>query len=322
MLTFAAKFTLMREVLDNERPEIDPSDMEQKRNAWREMLGATGLYLAGSLVFMPLLLWPMLPQLGFGDQEAFSAIIKGIGDGKNKEVIPAVRIVLMIMQFCMFIIPALLFAAIYKKNDAFGFLGLNRLADAKVLVAVIALMFLVTPVVQFLLEQMTLFFPEGADSPVKLQEALMQMPSSTDLFMNVILVGLLAATGEELFFRGVLLPTIKNLYGKTHVAIWITALIFSWTHNYTAGFLPILLLGALLGYLYVWTGSLWVPIIGHFVHNSWQVVYEYMAQHGQLSNALASQTSFSWPWVLGSALICAGLIYFLKIKSSELIVGS
>jgi membrane protease YdiL (CAAX protease family) len=56
---------------------------------------------------------------------------------------------------------------------------------------------------------------------------------------------------------------IKNY----HVAIWVTAILFSALHMQFYGFLPRMLLGAMFGYVFYWSGSLWLPILGHFINN-------------------------------------------------------
>ena len=58
----------------------------------------------------------------------------------------------------------------------------------------------------------------------------------------------------------------------SHVAIWVTAFIFSAIHVQFYGFVPRMLMGAMFGYVLAWTGSLWVPIVMHFVNNGIAVV--------------------------------------------------
>jgi hypothetical protein len=41
------------------------------------------------------------------------------------------------------------------------------------------------------------------------------------------------------------------------------------------GFIPRMLMGAMFGYMFVWTGSLWIPMVMHFVNNSLAVLFYY-----------------------------------------------
>jgi membrane protease YdiL (CAAX protease family) len=38
------------------------------------------------------------------------------------------------------------------------------------------------------------------------------------------------------------------------------------------GFFPRFALGVLLGYMYLWSGTLWLPILAHFINNAGAVI--------------------------------------------------
>lgn len=95
------------------------------------------------------------------------------------------------------------------------------------------------------------------------------------LLVNLFLMALLPAVGEELFFRGMLLGTISRSVKNHHVCIWVTALFFSLIHLQLGKFIPIMLMGALFGYLRVWSKSLSLPVAAHFTNNSVIVLYYY-----------------------------------------------
>ena len=100
------------------------------------------------------------------------------------------------------------------------------------------------------------------------------------LFSNILAMAIVPAICEELFFRGVLLPWLKNSFHNKHLAVCLSALIFSAIHVQFFGFFPRLLLGAYLGYLFLWTGSLWMPIIAHFLNNAIVVVPAFLYNAG------------------------------------------
>ncbi len=93
-----------------------------------------------------------------------------------------------------------------------------------------------------------------------------------ELLMALLVAAVVPALGEELLFRGVLQPQLQRLSNHPHVGIWLTAFVFSAIHFQFVGFLPRMLLGAFLGYMYWWSASLWVPIWLHFLFNGVQVV--------------------------------------------------
>jgi membrane protease YdiL (CAAX protease family) len=112
-----------------------------------------------------------------------------------------------------------------------------------------------------------------------LTERLLTMNSVGELLLTLGLVAVIPAVGEELFFRGTIQQLIRTKWGP-HVAVWLTALIFSAIHFQFYGFVPRMLLGALMGYLLVWSGSLWYPILAHFVNNGTVVLFYYIDKKG------------------------------------------
>ena len=100
------------------------------------------------------------------------------------------------------------------------------------------------------------------------------------LIASVFVVGLMAGLSEEFLFRGAMLRTMQDSRWGKHAVVWIVAIVFSAFHLQFYGFFPRMVLGLWLGYLLVWTGSLWVPIIAHTLNNSTVVVFSYLANKG------------------------------------------
>lgn len=112
-----------------------------------------------------------------------------------------------------------------------------------------------------------------------LTERFLQGKGIGMLLINVGLLALLPASAEELTFRGMLQKLIPN----KHVAIWVVAIIFSAIHFQFYGFVPRMLLGAMFGYMLVWTGSLWIPMTMHFVNNAVTVVAYWVIYNNNLN---------------------------------------
>ena len=92
---------------------------------------------------------------------------------------------------------------------------------------------------------------------------------STQYFvLAIIVVAILPGIGEEVLFRGFLQNIFRRLFVNDHVAIWMAAFLFGAIHFQFYGILPRMLLGALFGYLYLWTGNLLIPILAHFLNNA------------------------------------------------------
>jgi len=77
----------------------------------------------------------------------------------------------------------------------------------------------------------------------------------------------LAPVGEELLFRGLLYPWIKQA-GFPRMALWGTAILFAAIHINLVLFVPLLVLALALTALYEWSDNLLAPIVAHSVFNA------------------------------------------------------
>lgn len=166
----------------------------------------------------------------------------------------------------------------------------NHQVSWHVFVWAIITMIVGTPLLEYIIElnKQMVFPPAYKDLEVWMKNSELAMEKTTKMLLNfdshldfvlgLMTIGFMAALGEELFFRGIL-QNIFSFYTKnTHVAIWISAIIFSFIHFQFFGFFPRLLLGAFFGYLYVWFKNIWVPIVAHFFNNAIGVTASYLFQ--------------------------------------------
>lgn len=86
-------------------------------------------------------------------------------------------------------------------------------------------------------------------------------------FLNVFIIAVLPAIGEELMFRGALQRIFQSAFKNAHWAVLVTAALFSAIHIQFFGFLPRFVLGIIFGYLMVFSGNIWLPILAHFTNN-------------------------------------------------------
>jgi uncharacterized protein len=110
----------------------------------------------------------------------------------------------------------------------------------------------------------------------RLMHLFLTQENTLELLFVVLAVALIPAICEEFAFRGVLQPLFIKAFRSPHVAVWITAFLFSAIHLQLYGFIPRLLLGALLGYLAVWSGSIWPSLTAHFANNSLGIASYYI----------------------------------------------
>jgi len=156
---------------------------------------------------------------------------------------------------------------------------------------------------------------------MELTEAFLVMNSIGDLLINLFLIGLIPAIGEELLFRGVLQQLFTKWTGKVHLAIFISAFLFSAIHLQFFSFLPRFVLGIVLGYMFYWSKNLWLPILAHFTNNTLAIIftYHFVADKIQI-DFLNEETSVNISAALIS-LLAVALLMFLLYKNTSIKKG-
>jgi len=152
---------------------------------------------------------------------------------------------------------------------------------------------------------------EQEDMLARLTEQVTNFKSFSDLLAGILVIGLLPAIGEELVFRGMIQRELWRATLNIHLSIWLSAAIFSAIHFQFFGFVPRLLLGALFGYLYYWSGNLLIPMLSHFFNNSLIVVMLYLNKEEITTIDIESGEALPIQFVIGSAIITAGLLYYI-----------
>ena len=136
--------------------------------------------------------------------------------------------------------------------------------------------------------------------------------------INLLVIALIPAIGEELTFRGVLQQALVRGTKNVHVAIILSAAIFSFIHFQFYGFLPRMFLGILLGYLFYYSGSIWTSILMHFVNNGTVVVLAYLDYKGVVDVDFEHfGSTSSIPLMILSLLLTVGIVFLsskLKYK--------
>ncbi len=152
-----------------------------------------------------------------------------------------------------------------------------------------------------------------------LTQVITHFGSFTDFLVGLLIIGVLAAVGEELAFRGVLQPLFIHLFKNSHVGIWVTAFVFGAIHMQFFSFLPRFMLGALFGYLYYYSRNLWVPIVGHLVNNSLSLffVYHYGMSETDLPIGELDQNQ-GLIFLFSSGLIITVFIYLKKMWAKNI----
>lgn len=230
----------------------------------------------------------------------------------------------------LFLLPPLVLARI-ESRDPLNWLKLKTPVSTILIGITIVLMFAGTPLLDLIVEINKAMKLPGFLKDVEawmlakeqqmeiLTKQLLLMKNPKDLVINLFMIAVLPAISEELFFRGSVQRLFTKWIKNYHAGIWITAIIFSAIHIQFYGFFPRMLLGALFGYLLIWSGSIWYPITAHFVNNGTTVIVAYIyQQQGKSLDELDAASQVSWVVYLASAIALTGLLLFFRNRALKL----
>jgi sodium transport system permease protein len=171
---------------------------------------------------------------------------------------------LLISQFGAILLPTLALTLFLTRRPRRTLL--IRRASSKMILAAAALAVVVHPLnyaLQWVIQSLYPIGP-GGDELKKLESVLQQPPV---WWLPLVLVGLLPAVCEELAFRGFILSGLRHSGNKWR-AILVSSLFFALSHQILQQSLGTFVLGSLIAYLTVQSGSLWPGLVFHATHNS------------------------------------------------------
>lgn len=222
-----------------------------------------------------------------GGASIFSAFGLLFGQFLGFDSLASLRCTQFFSSLGAFFVPALLFSYCTERKFFSYNLG-NRKPQCTNMLLVIVMAIFIIPIVSLLGYWNNLItmpeFMSGIEQWMKemeeannaIIEKLTLDPRISILFINIVVMALLPAIGEEFLFRGTIQSFCNKIFKNDHVAIWITAIIFSAIHLQFYGFVPRMLLGAYLGYLFYWSRSIWVPVVAHFLHNALSLILDFI----------------------------------------------
>jgi uncharacterized protein len=240
---------------------------------------------------------------------------------------PSIFLPFMVTQGFTSLIGLIVFPLVYLKfiehKAIVPFFNRERdLLKIMVMVMALGLSFLVamSPIVEW---NMKIQFPEflqefgnwaraQEDKLAEMTKMLTNFNSPGDYIIALIVIAILPGIGEELVFRGLIQNELHRGSKNIHAAIWVSAILFSAIHMQFFGFVPRMLLGAVFGYLYYWSGNLAIPMMAHFFHNGFTLTMLYLYKLGAIDINIDSEESAPWPLVALSMVFTFTLLYFFK----------
>ena len=248
--------------------------------------------------------------------------IAHVGPASPAALIHVAIIMQGILNFCMFLLPAFLLAHLSTPRPL-EYLGLRPPGKNVQLILVVFIMLGATPVFQMI---------EGLVSKINFGAAIKAEQEANDNTMSAfltitsfasfvkvfVIMAIIPAVGEELFFRGVILRFVKQRSRNMILPALFTATLFSLSHTNIYGFLSIFLAGLLLAAIYNLTGSLWCSIVAHLSFNGFQVVLVYMSNYSKPVNNYLNESFISPYFVIVGAIFFAASFYLLLKNKTPL----
>jgi len=150
---------------------------------------------------------------------------------------------------------------------------------------------------------------------------LISFDNTTEYLIGILTIAIIPGLCEEYFFRGVLQKNFKLLLNNPHVAIILSALLFSAFHLQFYGFFPRFLLGVLFGYMFYWSGSLVYPVIAHTLNNFIGISLVYAAKSGVFGDGFDMPINSS-PDIPISILVFSFFLFILALVKTRNILNN
>jgi|APTNR8051073442_1049403.scaffolds.fasta_scaffold16096_3 membrane protease YdiL (CAAX protease family) len=218
-----------------------------------------------------------------------------------------------------FLLPALMFSVLVSGGVG-SYLTLNVKPNAKHLLLAIGITLSAGVFISLLVEWNNMIqLPESLKVLTEMQqkyetliEAFFVDVNFTRFLLLVVVLAVLPALGEELFFRGLVQKILSQTILGNHGAIIVTAIAFALMHFEFFNLFAILWMGITLGYLYFYSQSIWVSIAAHFLNNFLQVLLKYLFAIGIIKTDVTAVETLPLYATLSAALAMFGLLWLLK----------
>jgi membrane protease YdiL (CAAX protease family) len=238
---------------------------------------------------------------------------------------------LQILQSALlFIFPAVVAGYLFEQRAA-GYFGMNKGLSGPILLMIILIMGVSLPLINGMVslnEMMKLpaafsgiekWMKETETQAARITETFLDVHSLGGFAVNMFMIAMIPAIGEEMVFRGLFQRLFGEWFKNIHVAIFVAAFLFGAVHFQFYGLLPRMMLGVMFGYLYLWTGTLWAPVIAHFINNGAAVLVSCLANNGIIHADYEKFGSTDNVFLMTGSVVFTGMmlygIYFMSRKN-------
>lgn len=267
-----------------------------------------------SIVYQ-LLLLSFLSILGF----VISAILYSILVNTPLDSNTSLKITQLLQEILVFGLPAILAWRWLSGNQIKT--SLTNTADIKSIIITIIFIITIIPCIDVLSQwnkslHLPYFLRELENSMIALEqqannitETMLSVSTIWGLIANIVVIALAAAICEELFFRGGVQRILAGEFNY-HIAVWLTAILFSAIHLQFGGFIPRLILGVSFGYIAIWSRSLYPSIIAHFINNGIAVLSFFLSYNNIID--IPTENFGTYTGIVSLIISGTVLVYFKR----------
>lgn len=267
-----------------------------------------------SIVYQ-LLLLSFLSIAGF----VISAILYSILINTPLDSITSLKITQLLQEILVFGLPAILAWRWLSGNQIKTLL--TNTADIKSIIITIIFIITIIPCIDVLSQwnkslHLPYFLRELENSMIALEqqannitETMLSVSTIWGLIANIVVIALAAAICEELFFRGGVQRILAGAFNY-HIAVWLTAILFSAIHLQFGGFIPRLILGVSFGYIAIWSRSLYPSIIAHFINNGIAVLSFFLSYNNIID--IPTENFGTYTGIVSLIISGTVLVYFKR----------
>lgn len=267
-----------------------------------------------------------VPIFGMGFMELFESL-SNLG---HPDYVNVLKYFQAVQSVGLFVIPPFILGWFFSGNS-FRYLRLTRKVSGNTIILTALIMISAIPFINLLAHlnaQLSLpdfmssieeWMKQTEETAQELTKTFLTAETPGDLLLNILIIAVIPALGEELLFRGVVQRLFSEWTRSSHAGILISAIIFSAMHLQFFGFIPRTILGILFGYMLVWSGRMWIPVTAHFVNNAVAVTVYYYVQRKMISEDVETfgAEPGHWIYIIPSVVIFIILlvIFYKRTKN-------
>jgi len=245
-------------------------------------------------------------------------LISNINDPSS---LPLLKELQILQSVLLFIVPAGFAGYLFERSST-GYFGMKKVPSGSILLMILLIIMVSLPLINWMVslnEMMKLpaifrgmeqWMKEAEDQAAQITETFLDVHSIGGFAVNMLMIAVIPAIGEELLFRGLFQRLFGEWFKNIHVAIFLAAFLFGAVHLQFYGLLPRMMLGVMFGYLYLWTGTLWTPIFAHFLNNGAAVLVSYLSNTGVIHADYEKFGSTDNVFLIAGSVLFTGVLLY------------